>query len=317
LNKSSIKTQSQAYTIGIVLAGLLVFISSCATYYEKSLLFQEQFVQGKFEDARKTLDKNKRAAKDKNRLLYFFQKGVVLQMLENYSESNESFEEAYIFSEDFQKSYARQAASILSNPTTMVYAGEDHELVLMHYFKALNFLRMNQFDEALVECRRINNKLNLLNDRYEKKKNRYRRDAFALNLMGIAYEASGDVNNAFIAYRNAYEAYDEDYKVYFGTEVPEQLKKDLLRTAYMNGFKEELEKFEGKFSMKYVHEEKAGGELVFFWHNGLGPVKDEWSVNFFLLKAKEDLLCLKMRNWDLAFLSQHPLMDKAPKASAI
>ena len=93
----------------------------------------------------------------------------------------------------------------------MVYAGEDHELVLMHYFKALNFLRMNQFDEALVECRRINNKLNLLNDRYEKKKNRYRRDAFALNLMGIAYEASGDVNNAFIAYRNAYEAYDEDY----------------------------------------------------------------------------------------------------------
>ena len=234
----------------------LYIIAGCATYYQKSLIFQEHFVKGEIEDANKTLDKNKKAAKDKNRLLYFFQKGVVLQMLGQYAESNQYFEEAYIFTEDYRKNYTMEAVSLLTNPTIKPYTGEDHELVLMHYFKALNYLRMNQFDEALVECRRINNKLNLLNDRYEKKKNRYKRDAFAMNLMGITYEASGDINNAFIAYRNAYEAYEEDYKVYFNTDVPIQLKKDLLRTAYLNGFTEELEKFEQKFSMKYEHSEK-------------------------------------------------------------
>jgi hypothetical protein len=26
--------------------------------------------------------------------------------------------------------------------------------------------------------------------------------------------------------------------------------------------------------------EKPEAELIFFWHNGLGPVKDEWSINF-------------------------------------
>ena len=36
---------------------------------------------------------------------------------------------------------------------------------------------------------------------------RYRNDGFARYVCGILYEAAGDLNNAFIAYRNAYEAY--------------------------------------------------------------------------------------------------------------
>ena len=265
-------------------------LTGCAPYYQKSQLFQEQFVKGELEEANKTLDKNKKAVKDQDRLLYFFQKGVVLQILGQFEESNQFFEQAYLFTEDYRKSYSKEAASIITNSTIKPYTGEDHELVLMHYFKALNFLQMNQFEEALVECRRINNKLNQLNDRYEKKKNRYKRDAFAMNLMGITYEASGDINNAFIAYRNSWEAYNEDYKTNFGTDVPLQLKKDLLRTAYLNGFGEELANFESKFAMKYIHQEKENGELIFFWHNGMGPVKDEWSINFLIVKGQGGIM---------------------------
>ena len=189
----------------LVIICFCLVVTSCATYYQKSLIFQQHFVKGEIEEANKTLDKNKKAAKDQNRLLYFLQKGVVLQMMGQYEESNKFLEEAYLFTEDYRKSYTKEAASILINPMVKPYTGEDHELVLTHYFKVLNYLRMRQFEEALVECRRVNNKLNQLNDRYEKKKNRYKRDAFAMNLMGIAYESSGDINNAFIAYRNAWD----------------------------------------------------------------------------------------------------------------
>lgn len=288
-----------------------VLIVGCATYYQKSQIFQEQFVKGEIEAANKTLDKSKKAEKDKNRLLYFFQKGVVLQMLGQYDESNQFFEKAYIFSEDLRKSYSKEAASLLTNPNIKPYKGEDHELVLMHYFKVLNFLRMNQYDEALVECRRINNKLNLLNDRYEKKKNRYKQDAFAMNLMGITYEASGDINNAFIAYKNAWEAYDQDYRVYFETEVPDQLKKDLLRTAYLNGFNDELGKFEEKFGLKYKHEPAIGGELLFFWHNGLGPVKDEFSINFFIVKGQGGVVMFVNEELGLSFPFPLPPMGQS------
>ena len=289
----------------------LIILTGCATYYQKSLQFQEYFVQGKIEEANKVLDKNKKASKDKNRLLYFLQKGVVLQLLGEYEESNKFFEEAYIFTEDFKKNYSVEAASMLINPSIKPYKGEDHELVLMHYFKALNFLKIGMYDEALVECRRIDIKLNILNDRYEKKKNRYKRDAFAMNLMGIAYEASGDINNAFIAYRNAYQAYKEDYKVHFATEVPLQLKKDLLRTAYLNGFKDELEKYEKTFSMKYTHQEKSAGELVFFWHNGIGPVKGEWSINFLIVKGQGGIVMFVNEELGLSFPFPLPPMGQS------
>jgi len=282
----------------LVISLLLV---GCATYYQKSQNFQEQFVKGEIEEANKTLDKNKKASKNNNRLLYYFQKGVVLQMMGNYKESNNFFEEAYVFTEDYRKSYTKDAASVLTNSMTKPYTGEDHEIVLMHYFKALNYLRMNQVDESLVECRRINNKLNLLNDRYEKKKNRYKRDAFALNLMGIAYETAGDVNNAFIAYKNAVEVYEVDYNTNFGTNIPTQLKKDVLRTAFLNGFNEELALLESKFAMKYKPRDKEGGELVFFWHNGMGPVKGESSINFLIVKGQGGLVTFVNEEFGLSF----------------
>ncbi len=286
------------FVVGLL---LFVFASGCATYYQKNRVFQERFVQGEIEEANKTLNKSSKKVKDKDKLLYYFQKGVVLQMLGEYEESNQYLEKAYIFSEDYRKNYAIELASLFTNPMTKPYTGEDHELVLVHYYKALNFLRMQQYEEALVECRRLNNRLNQMNDRYENRKNRYQRDAFAMNLMGIVYEASGDVNNAFIAYRNAYEAYEEDYSKHFDTSVPGQLKKDLLRTAYLNGFTEELERYEKEFNMEYESPENKEGELVFFWHNGLGPVKDEWSINFFIVKGQGGFVMFVNEEYGLSF----------------
>lgn len=280
---------------------LLILLTGCATYYRKNLVFQEHFVSGRLEQANEVLDKNKKASKNKDRLLYFLQKGVVLQVLGDYQQSNEYFEKAYFFTEDYQKNHATELTSLLVNPGIRPYTGEDHELVLMHYFKTLNFLRMEQYESALVECRRINNKLNALNQRYDQRKNRYQNDAFALNLMGITYEATGDNNNAFIAYRNAYQAYKDDYASHYQLQVPEQLKKDLLRAAHKNGFREELAFFENEFSMKYQAEPNGAGELIIFWHNGLGPVKDEWSINFFIEKGRDGTVMFVNEEYGLSF----------------
>ena len=88
-----------------------------------------------------------------------------------------------------------------------------------------------------------------------------------------------------IAYRNAYNTYQNSYSLNFGVVAPEQLKKDLLRTAYLNGFTDELLKYERDFGIKYKHKKQLGGELFFFWNNGLGPVKGEWSINFTVVKG--------------------------------
>ena len=200
-------------------------------------------------------------------------------MLGNYEASNVYFEKAYIYNQDFRKNFKYDIVGTLANPMLKPYKAEDHEVVLIHFYKAINYIQLKDFDAALVEVRRVNISLNELNDRYQDKKNRYKEDAFAHLLMGIIYESKNDANNAFIAYRNALDVYKDVYSPEFKVTVPEQLKKDLLRTAVKNGFRTELELYEKEFGMKYVKEDQKGGELVFFWLNGLSPVKGEFSMN--------------------------------------
>ena len=250
---------------------------SCATYYQVNQEFNQYFEQGNLESALKVLDHNKKVGRKKSQFLYFANQGVVNAMQGNLEESNDWFEKAYLFGEDYQKNYADIAASFLVNPNQIVYKGEDHEQLLLLYYKALNFLKLKDYESALVECRRLINRLNELSDKYNSD-NKYRQDAFVHNLMGIIFEASGDINNAFVAYRNAYNIYKDEYHQLFGMTAPDQLKVDLLRSAYENGYLTDLDFYEKETGMKY--QPGAKQELVFFWHNGLGPVKDEWSINF-------------------------------------
>ena len=288
-------------SVNKALIGLLILFSfSCATYYQINSEFNKDFEVGNIEAAKKVLDNNKKAGRKKAQFLYFANQGVVNSMLGNYEESNEWLEKAYIFGEDYQKNYANIAASFLVNPTTITYSGEDHEQLLLLYYKALNYLKMEDYEAALVECRRLNLRLNELSDKY-KSENKYKSDAFIHNLMGIIYEASGDVNNAFIAYRNAFNIYQDEYINMFNLGAPEQLKQDLLRTAYLNGFDTDLNFYEKQFQTEYDPSSASSEELVFFWQNGLGPVKDEWSINFTTLDGGDGFVTFVNEEYDFSF----------------
>ena len=122
MRDSRVLRRAVGLVLGSVLLGLL---AGCATYYQKSIRFQEAFVNGDLQAANKLLQENAGAATGRDRLLYFFQKGVVLQMLGDYEASNAAFEEAYLFTEDVQKNYAAEALSLITNPMVTAYRGED------------------------------------------------------------------------------------------------------------------------------------------------------------------------------------------------
>ncbi len=260
-------------------------LGSCATYYQTNREFNRYFESGNLKSAQKTLLSNQREANGRERFLYFLNMGVVASLKGQYELSNEYFEKAYLFGEDNRITAWHEIASVVANPNIVVYKGEDHEHLMLLYYKALNYMKLEKYNEALVECRRLNLRLQQLSDRY-KSENRYRRDAFVHNLMGIIYDADRDFNNAFIAYRNAYIIYQEDYKDMFNVEVPEQLKFDLLRSAWRSGFFEDFERYRMEFQMPdYRPQDDGSGELVFFWNNGMGPVKSETSINFVMAQS--------------------------------
>jgi uncharacterized protein len=260
----------------------LLLLAGCATYYQTNLKFNQEFETGHLEDALNALRHSPGEERGKRQFLYDVNNGMVLSLLGRYEESNDYFEKAFIFGEDYRINYLNEAASYLTNPNVAAYRGEDHEHLLLLYYKAINFLKLGKTEEALVECRRLNLRLKQLSDRYQSE-NKYRRDAFVHTLMGIIYDADNDYNNAFIAYRNALEIYKDDYARLFKLDTPEQLKKDLLRTAYLSGMSGELMQMKDEMQMPdYAFNANDGGELVFFWHNGLSPIKAEWGVNFVL-----------------------------------
>ena len=269
-----IKTFYRVFLIALALSS-----ASCATYYQQHREFNSEFEKGDLAGALEVLQQKESLANSKSKFLYFVNNGLLLSVLGKYEASNDFFEKAYLFGEDYHVNYFHEAAGYLTNPNMSVYRGEDHEHLMLLYFKAINFLKMQKPEQALIECRRLNIRLNQLSDKYQSER-KYRRDAFIHNLMGIIYQSTGDFNNAFIAYRNALEIYDGEYQQLFSLPVPDQLKKDLLNTAWWTGFTEDFRAYQEKFSMEDYVPGRPDAELVFFWHNGLSPVKSEWNINF-------------------------------------
>jgi hypothetical protein len=266
---------------------MMVLLSACASFYEVSYDFNREFEKGNIDQALEQLQEDRQYAKSNAKFLYYTNTGLLLSMKGQYEESNQYFEKAYLFGEDFKVNYAAEIASYFTNPMITVYRGEDHEHLLPLYYKAINFLKMSKYEEALVECKRLNIRLQQLSDKY-KSAQRFQRDAFINNLMGIIYQANGDWNNAFIAYRNAYDIYEEDYAPLFGLTTPDQLKRDLLVSAWKTGFNDEFTFYKEKFSWPDFAVESKEADLVFFWHNGLCPVKNEWSINFAINRGSDN-----------------------------
>lgn len=266
----------------------LLFLYSCATYNTRINEYYGQVVNSNYSRADKLLDKNKLLQARRNQLLYLMEKGKMAHLLQQYDSSNKYFNQADLFIEDVRITAGDVALSTLLNPMMATYKGEDFEKFMIHYYKALNYLYLGNRQEAIVEARRISLTSYTQQDKTNNKSNRYSDDAFSLMMQGLIYESDGDINNAFISYRNSADLFLKGDNVWYGVEIPEQLKKDVLRTAAMNGFYDEVERFEKIFKTKYVANKSSdGGELVVFWENGLAPVKRE--QNFFFALTKDGL----------------------------
>lgn len=259
---------------------LLPFLFSCATY-NKSMSDYYANVKGhNYDKALRSLEKNKLIQKNRNALLYNMEKGKLYFLKNDAQKSNLYFNRADGMIENNRKSFGDIAAANFLNPMQQAYRGEDFEQFMVHYYKALNYASLGQTEDAVVEARRITLASNGQADKFRNKENRYSKDAFALNLQGMIYEMAGDVNNAFIAYRNAADVYLKASNDYYGVKMPQQLQSDLLRTATAMGFTGEGQRYEKLFNVGYTEKNTATSELVLFLEEGQAPIKEE--KNFLL-----------------------------------
>lgn len=264
-----------------------VLFCSCATYNKRMTNYYTALENHQYKKAMSSLEKLSLIKRYRNKLLYYFEKGKVYHLMQEYDSSNVYLNLADQFIENNKKTVGDIAKGYLINPMMQTYLGEDMERFMMHYYKGLNYLYTNQSSEAVVEARRIALAENAQSDKFNNKTNRYSKDAFALNLQGMLYEAAGDINNAFIAYRNAADVYLNANGRYYGISLPQQLKQDVLRTAQQMGFIEEQQRYEKLFNTNLQTDTASGGSLIVFVEKGIAPIKQE--KNFYIAQNSDGL----------------------------
>jgi len=276
----------------LVSLALMFFVFGCATYHDRITDYYQRMLQQDYSAADQALDKNKLLQKTRNLLLFYMEKGRVEHLRGNYALSNQYLNKADLLIEDQVTKVGDVMVGLFLNSMSQSYKGEEFEIFMIHYYKALNYLYLGQSQEALVEARRISLQNYEQGDKYNNKTTRYSKDAFSLNLQGLIYESTGNFNDAFIAYRNAVEVYQSAKGgLYYGVSMPENLKYDVMNMANKLGFTSDLKRFEKEFAMSFKPYQAAdGGEVVVFWENGTAPVKEEENIVFSLIKGDSGAL---------------------------
>lgn len=130
--------------------------------------------QGDFAGAKNQIENSFLYYSSKDEVLRLLDLGLLEHYLGDHEASNRSLEQAErLMDAAFTKSVMRGAASLLLNDNVLTYAGEDYEAIYVNVFKALNYLKLDNFDAAFVEIRRVDEKLKVLESRYWKLAQKY------------------------------------------------------------------------------------------------------------------------------------------------
>ena len=276
-----------------------VLLAGCGPSVNRYLLIDTSLRANDPKGADAIVQRTEKEYGEKSRVLYGMDRGMLLQLAGDYQQSNAVLEQA---EDELDRLYTRkirtEALAFMTNDTALAYEGDPYEQVLVNVLKALNYSALGQWQEALVEARRIDHRLNVLSDRTQEK-GAYREDGFARYLSGILYESTGDVNNAFIAYRKAYETFDAT-RAWSYTAVPSQLREDLLRTAEALHFTQELAEYRRLFpDTKWETSQSLQqlAQVVVISYNGRAPRKED---QFLDLPVSLDALQLVLLNRGLS-----------------
>lgn len=276
----------------------LSLLSSCASwlnnknYLQTREPFYTAYRNGNYQLAIEELDKIKYLKTKRNKQLYLLEKGRLMQLLEENEKAAKLLNEADELAEGWKNIRPNSAVGYTSfsnnntqfgfsqiafEPSSLKYAGEHYERMMINYTKAISYIKMGKKDETLVEAKRLLLLSQQLGDlkAVEYNYKAYVKDPFPELFAGLIYEWLGDYSNAFVSYENAYICYsDNGTNRVYGINTPTQLQDDLLRLSNQLGYNDKLEFYQNIFGKKYQQKNNPS-ELILFIEDGTIPSRSE------------------------------------------
>jgi hypothetical protein len=193
-------------------AALLVSAGACSNYTGRSTLIKQSVATGDYD---KALEEIEQIGSGNSELLYLYEKGLVQHYAGDYAGSNLSFEDAeHLLAELYTKSVTRELASVAVTDNLTKYRGDPFEAVLVNYYQILNYLRLGDIDGALVECRQVNQKLQMI---FDSEVSYFEDDPFLQYMTAMVYDMAGEATDAEVSYRvsvDGFEGLGERYRIF-------------------------------------------------------------------------------------------------------
>ena len=259
---------------------IISLMIGCASYKFPEVI--EPLERGKPEDAYTYLQKH--APKNPD-IPYQFELGLVAHYADHFAASSAAFDLGGDIAEDrYTKELKKELGSLVTSDKLRPYSATQYERLLSHYYRALNYVYLDQLDGALVECRRATALINYFKG--EDEKYDFFGTGFLAYLSGMLFEATGEWNDALISYKQAAEYYQNAAEK-TGVEMPDDIGNALVRLTRRLGFTDEFERYRDQYGEPPEHP-KNYGELILFYESGYVPPKTEEALMFPILK-KDDV----------------------------
>lgn len=256
---------------------IAILIVGCAGYKFEQV--EIDMTTGKSEDAYNYLKKHSPKKPD---IPHLYELGMTGHYANHFAESSKAFEDADKISEErFTKSVSKEALSLVTSDNLRPYAGTHYERLLSHYYSALNYIYADNLDGAQVECRRATNLMQYFkgeDDQYD-----FLGTGFLSHFCGIVFEAAGELNDAYISYKQAVDYYQNASKI-TSISIPEDVGHSLVRISSKLGFSDEYERYRTQFGAPPSLSGNSG-ELILFYESGFVPRKKEQTLTFPILKT--------------------------------
>jgi hypothetical protein len=132
-------------------------------------IVDDELEHNSYAESVKSLEKNRKTLyKNGDKILYCLDKGMLQHYARQYSESSKTLQEGErAIEEAFTKSITQEISTYLINDNVRDYGGEDYEDIYINVFNALNYYHRGDREGAMVEIRRMNNKLRHLAVKYD------------------------------------------------------------------------------------------------------------------------------------------------------
>ena len=248
-----------------------------------------------------------RDASNNSYVLSLLERGRLQFLAADWQASNKTFAQAYNLIEQERNKAKIQISkgieklgAVVSNDNATSYQVPYYEQGMLHTYQALNYLFQHDLSGALVEIRRANlvqeNALKVYKDEvYQAKNELYNsgmssdslsgnypsmssvigkvkngfQNAYTFYLSGILYEASGELNDAYIDYKRAIEIYPQN----------PYLQQDVLRLATKLGMQDDLVSFQQGFGKLQAPVLPRYGQVVVLIERDIVNSKQDVGLN--------------------------------------